>query len=160
MLRRFLSAGNPLATSSRVVLDDITMATLSGAFSHHFVAHGHDCDCRWRRPCSILGRTGRLVDSHSIGALAFVRGPLGGGMVPQLVAPSPFHRAWRAGCGSRWCVVRWWNRSCCWHGFDRDGTGWVPADALAHLVARWARFHRHRTGGTSGAAVARATQLL
>ena len=52
-------AWNPLAISATVVLDDITMAALSGASSHHDVAHGHDCDCRWRRACSIVGRAGR-----------------------------------------------------------------------------------------------------
>src|SRR5437879_13521299 len=100
MLRGSLPTGNSLATSSTVVLDDITMAAVSGASSHNNVAHGHDCDCRWRRACSIVGRTGPLADGHPVGALGFVRGPLGGGMVPQLAAPSPFHRAWIAGCGA------------------------------------------------------------
>src|ERR1039457_2612010 len=79
-------AWNPLASSATVVLDDITMAALSGASSHHDVAHGHDCDCRWRRACSIVGRAGPLADGHPVGALAFIRGPLGGDMVPQLAA--------------------------------------------------------------------------
>src|SRR6266571_1574968 len=153
-----LPIGNPLATSSTVVLNDITMAALSGAPSGYDLAHGHDCDCRWRRACSTVGRAGPLADGHLVGALAFVRGPLGGVMVPQLAAPSPFHRAWRAGCGSRWCVVRWWHRSRYWHGSDHDGASWVPAGALARLVARGPRLHRHRTGDTSSAAVAWATQ--
>src|SRR5258707_14354481 len=102
---------NPLATSCVVVFDDVTMAALSGASSHYDVAHGHDCDCRWRRACSIVGRAGPLADGHPIGYLGFVRGPLGGGMVPQLAAPSPFHRAWHAGNGSRRGVVRWWRWS-------------------------------------------------
>lgn len=82
-----------------------------------------------------------VADGLVIDALAFVLGPLGGGMVPQLAAPSPFLRAWRAGCGSLCGVVRWWHRSLYWHGSDGDGVRWVPDGALARLVARGARFH-------------------
>ena len=74
--------------------------------------------------------------------------------------PRLFRRARRAGCGSRWGVVRWWHRSRYWHGSDRDGASRVQVGALARLVARGARLHRHRTGDASRAAVARATQLL
>jgi hypothetical protein len=87
-------------------------------------------------------------------------GALVGGVVPQLGAPSHFHRVWSAGCGSRWYVVRWWHRSRDRRERDCDGAACVSAGALARLVARWTRFHRHRTGGTSGATAAPPTQLL
>jgi hypothetical protein len=159
MLRGSQPTRNPFATSYTVVLDDITMAAFSGTPSHYDVAHGHDCDCRWRRAYSMVGRAGPLADGHHIGALAFAWGSLGRGMVPQLAPPSPFHRAWRAGRGSRWGVVCWWHRSRGWHGSDGDDC-WVPDSALARLVDRGARLHRHRTGGTSSAPVARTTQFL
>jgi hypothetical protein len=59
------------------MLDDITMAALSGASSHYDIAHGHDCDCRWRRACPIVGLAGPLPDGHPVGALALVWRPLG-----------------------------------------------------------------------------------
>ena len=73
-------------------------------------------------------------------------------------------RDWRkrnVSLGSHWGVVRWWRRSRYWHGSDRDGASGVSAGALARLVvARRDRLHRHRTRGTSSAAVAWATKLL
>jgi hypothetical protein len=46
-------------------------------------------------------------------------------------------------------------------GLTADGDDcWVPDSALARLVDRGARLHRHRTGGTSSAPVARTTQFL
>ena len=73
-----------------MVRNDITMAALSGTSSHNDIAHLYDCGYCRRRACSVLGRYGPLVDRGPAGALAFVRRPLGGGMVPQLAAPSPF----------------------------------------------------------------------
>jgi hypothetical protein len=132
-----------LLRSATIALYEITVAALSGASSHYDVAHGTDCDRCWRRARSILGRVDAVAGGDRVGALAFVRGPLGGDMVPQLTPASPFRCACRAGCGSPWGLVRWWHRSNDWHGSDRDGAGWVPAGALAGLVARAARLRRH-----------------
>jgi hypothetical protein len=157
MLGHPIPSGNLLAAT--VVLDDVTLAAFPGAPSHHGIAHRHDCDRGWRGACRIVGQVGPLADGRPIDALAFVRRPLGGGMVPQLPAPSPFHRARRAGGGSRRGVVRGRRRFGHWFWPDRDAS-WVPGGAPARVVDRRTRFHRHRTGGTSSAAVARPAQLL
>jgi len=99
--------------------------------------------------------------SHFNGALAFVRRPLGRGMVHQLAAASPSHRASRPGCNSCWDLVCW----RCWsgpgHDADRDSASRVPIPALACLaVARGTRLHRHRTCSTPGPSATGPTQLL
>jgi len=48
------------------VLDDITVAALSGASLHYDVAHGHDCDCRWRHSRSILGPGGPVAEHSTV----------------------------------------------------------------------------------------------
>src|SRR5438477_6581254 len=141
-------------------LDDFTMAALSGTSSRHAGAHGLDCARPWGCAGSMARRAGALADGHATGALALAGGPLGGAMVPQLAAPSPFHRAARAGGGPRWGVVRCGHGSGSWHASDRDGVRRIPTGAVACLVAWRNRFHRRRAGGTASATTARAAQLL
>ncbi len=116
----------------RIVLDDRTMAALSGASSHHAAAHRPDCDCRRRRAFP----PGPLAVGDPVGVLALVRRPLGGRGVPQLAAPAPPQRAWFPGCGSRGRVVPRRHGSRDRHASDRRGAHWAPAGALACVVAR------------------------
>ena len=62
------------------------MAAFSRASTHHTVPHGHDCGCRGSRAGPILRRAGPLAAGDPLGALVFVRGPLGGSLIPQLAA--------------------------------------------------------------------------
>jgi hypothetical protein len=71
-------------------------------------------------------------------------------MVSQLPAPSSFRRAWRAGCGSRWGVVRWWIglavgmgltamalagfRPAHWPVWWLGGLAFIGIELVAHLV--------------------------
>ena len=60
---------------STIVLDDITMAALSGASPHYDVAHGHDCDCRRRHSRSILGRGGPVAEHSTVNPRLEIRRP-------------------------------------------------------------------------------------
>jgi hypothetical protein len=100
--------GSPNAIARRnhaALLDDATMAALSGASGHYAVAHVRDCDCRRGCAHSIVGRVGRLARGRALTALAYIGGPLGGNMVPQLAAPPTSRRCWRAAGGSHFGVV-------------------------------------------------------
>src|SRR6202451_1768205 len=107
------------------------MEALLGAYTKYGLAHRRDCDCSWRDRRSAMGRVGPLADGHIPNAVAFLRGPLGGDMVPELAAPAPSRRPRRSGRGASRGVVRWWNRFSDWHASDRDRVRRVPAGALA-----------------------------
>ena len=145
---------------SERALDDNTVAAVSRTSPHHSAAYDDDRTGRRRRPRALVGRADSLAAGGAHHALALVRWPLGGVVVPQLVAPSTFRRTSGADRGANRDVVYWRRRACPWYGPHRERPRRVPTGTMAGLVDRRVCVHRRRTGRATRAAVAWTAELL